>query len=228
MNLRYPIATRIDTELQLKSNYLASAGFIVPMRFVFTALLSFLSVVTWAQAAPVPQTTDVARGSISGPGFTLALPPEVEVDVTPTSDLNFGLNLSEATHGREWDRLPPRFIGFTTEWNSDADSVDEVIRRKTADIAALVPPELAGEGVVRLASTFAAKLGDLPAKRLVVEFKNRQRKQAIRQIVVAYRAREGASAVVYVATLTTTRDDFQADLNLFAKLLAGFKLTPFE
>jgi hypothetical protein len=152
----------------------------------------------------------------------------MELDVTPTTDLSFGLNLSELTHGREWDRIPPRFIGFTTEWNSDADSVDEVVRRKTSELASLVPSDLTGDGVIRLVSTFPAKLGDLPARRLVIEFKNRQRKQAIRQIIIGYRAREGATPVVYVATLTTTRDDFPADLNLFAKLLAGFRLTPFE
>jgi hypothetical protein len=198
------------------------------MRFVITALFLFLCLFTWVQAAPAQQATDIARGSISGPGFTLTLPPGVEFDITPTSDLNFGLNLTEPTHGREWDRLPTRFISFTTEWNSDADSVDEAVRRKTSDLASLVPSELVGDGMLRLASTFPVKLGDLPAKRLVVEFKNRQKKLAIRQIVVGYRAREGANAVLYIATLTTTRDDFQADLNLFAKLLAGFKLTPFE
>jgi hypothetical protein len=198
------------------------------MRFVVTALLLFVSMSSWAQSAPAPQVTDVARGSVTGPGFAITLPPEMELDITPTTSLSFGLDLTEPTHGREWDRLPTRYIGFSTEWNSDADSVDEVVRRKTADISNLVPSDLTGDGIIRLVSTFPAKLGDLPARRLVIDFKNRQKKQAIRQMVIAYRAREGATPVVYIATLTTTRDDFPADLNFFAKLLAGFKLTPFE
>jgi hypothetical protein len=181
-----------------------------------------------AQSAPATASPDTVRDSVSGPGFTLALPPDIEMDVRPTADLAFGLNLAEVTRGREWDRLPPRYIGITTTWTSDAGSLNDVVESMTADFKSLVPPELVGDGMLRLDSTFPAKLGDLPARRLVIEFKNRQKKPSLRQIVVAYRARPDASAVVYLVTLTTTRDNFPQDVNLFAKLLAGFKLTPIQ
>jgi hypothetical protein len=179
-------------------------------------------------AAQEPQHSDVARGTATGLGFTLELPPNVEMDITPRIDLALGLNLSETTHGKEWDGLPFRYIGIEARWNNESASVDEVIRKMTVDLNDLVPSELVGDGVIRLASVFPAKLGELPAKRLVVEFKNRQKKPAIRQIVVGYRTRPGASAIVYLATLTTTRDNFPRDVDIFAKLLAGFKLTPVE
>jgi hypothetical protein len=90
-----------------------------------------------------------------------------------------------------------------------------------------VPAELVGgDGVISLSSTFPAKLADLPARRLVVEFKNKQKKPSVRQIIVALRTRSDASPLLYIATLTTTKADFSQDLNLFVKLLAGFKLTP--
>jgi hypothetical protein len=199
------------------------------MKAAVTALFLFLSVVVWAQSAPTAQSSDIARDSISGPGFTLALPPQVEMDIRPTSDLAFGLNLTEVTHGREWDRLPPRYIGLTTRWTTDAGSLNDLVQSMTADLQSLVPAELVGgDGSIRLDSTFPAKLGDLPARRLIIEFKNRQKKPSLRQVVVAYRARPDASAVVYLVTLTTTRADFQQDVNLFAKLLSGFKLTPIQ
>jgi len=196
------------------------------MRAAVTALFLFcFSLLVVAQDAP---HNDVARGTASGLGFKLELPPNIEVDVTPTADLALGLNLAETTHGREWDGLPFRYIGFTSRWNTDAGSLNEVVRRMTSDLLNLVPSELAADGEIRLVSTFPAKLGDLPARRLVVEFRNRQKKPAIRQIVIAYRTRPDASAIVYLATLTTTRADFPGDLDIFAKLLAGFKLTPIQ
>ena len=198
------------------------------MKAAVTALVFFFSIAACAQSTPAASSPDTARDSISGPGFTVTLPPEVEVDIRPTSDLAFGLNLAEVTHGKEWTRIPPRYIGIATQWTTDAASLNDVVQSMTANIQSLVPDELTGEGVIRLDSTFPAKLGDLPARRLVIEFKNRQRKLSLRQIVVAYRARPDASAVVYLITLTTTRDAFPQDVNLFAKLLAGFKLTPIQ
>lgn len=193
------------------------------MRIVVGITLLFFCLIALAQTA-----TDVARGSVSGPGFTIALPDSVEMDIAPTSDLAFGINLSENTHGREWDKIPSRYIGVSTKWNVDANSLDQVVNQMIADLPGLVPSELAGEGVLNLASTFPVKLGELPAKRLVLQFSNRKKQPSIKQIVVAYRPRRGANPLVYVASLTTTRNDFQQDLNLFAKLLAGFKLTPTE
>src|SRR4051794_19702989 len=197
------------------------------MKVAVAALLLFVSSCASAQSSSVAPA-DTARGSVSGPGFTLALPPNVEMDIRPTNDLAFGINLTETTHGREWDRLPPRFIAFATQWTSDAGSLDAVVQRMTSDVQTLIPAELVADGMIRLDSTFPAKLGDLPARRLVVDFKGKKNKPSVRQIIVAYRARPDASAVVYIASLTTTRVDFPQDLNLFAKLLAGFKLTPIE
>jgi hypothetical protein len=198
------------------------------MKVAVTALFLFLSVVVLAQSAPAPSSPDTARNSLSGPGFTVALPPDVEMDIRPTSEIAFGINLTAVTHGREWERLPPRYIGFTTRWTSDAGSLNDLVQNMTAEIQSLVPAELIGDGIIRLVSTFPAKLGDLPARRLVIEFKNRQKKPSLSQIVVAFRERPDASAVVYIVTLTTTRDTFPQDLSLFAKLLAGFKLTPIQ
>lgn len=198
------------------------------MKVVVTGLLSFFLCIFAAAQATRETSSDVARGSVSGLGFTLTLPEHVELDVTPTTDLAFGLDLSQPTRGREWERLPFRYIGFATRWNTEGGSLEDVVRRMTSNLAALVPTELVSDGVIQLASTFPAKLGELPARRLVVTFKNRQKKAAIMQVVVGYRARPDASSLVYVATLTTTREDFPQDVDLFAKLLAGFKLTPIE
>ncbi len=212
-----------NSDFQLKSNYPARAGFTVCMRIVVGILLLFFCVGAFAQS------TDVAHDTATGPGFTVTLPDSVEMDVAPTSDLNLGLNLVENTHGREWEKLPPRYIGITTQWNSDSNSLDDVVRRMIADLPGLVPHELVGgDGVINLSSMFPAKLADLPARRLVVEFKNRQKKPSVRQIIVALRVRPDASPVVYIASLTTTKTEFPQDLNLFVKLLAGFKLTPIQ
>jgi len=198
------------------------------MKVAVTVLFLALSICACAQSSSITPAPDTARDTVSGPGFTLTLPPNVEMDIRPTNDLAFGINLSETTHGHEWDHVPPRFIGFATQWTSDAGSLDAVIQRMTSDVESLIPPELVGDGTIRLDSTFPAKLGDLPARRLVIDFKGKKNKPSVRQIIVAYRARPDASAVVYIASLTTTRVDFPQDLNLFAKLLAGFKLTPIE
>jgi hypothetical protein len=150
------------------------------------------------------------------------------MDVNPTANIAFGIDLSQPSHGREWNGVPPRYIAFSTLWNSGATSLDDAVREMTSDLSTLVPAEIAGHGTLRLTSIFPAKLGDLPARRLVVEFTNRQKKPSVRQILVAYRTRKDANAVVYLASLTTTQMDFSHDLSIFAKLLAGFKLTPMQ
>jgi hypothetical protein len=194
------------------------------MRIAVVILLLFFCLGAFAQTA-----TDVAHGTATGPGFTLTLPDSMEMDIAPTSDLNLGLNLVENTHGREWEKLPPRFIGIVTRWNSESSSLDEVVQRMITNLPGLVPPEIVGgDGVINLSSMFPAKLADLPARRLVVEFKNKQKKPSVRQIIVALRTRPDASPLLYIASLTTTKADFSQDLNLFVKLLAGFKLTPIQ
>jgi hypothetical protein len=72
------------------------------------------------------------------------------------------------------------------------------------------------------------KLGDLPAKRMILQFKNLEKQPSVRQVIVAYRERPGATGVVYVMSLTTTRADFQQDLGMFSRLLSSFKVTAVE
>src|SRR4051794_29346255 len=107
------------------------------MKVAVSALFLLLSAVIWAQSAPPSSSPDTARDSVSGPGFTVALPPDVEMDIRPTSDIAFGLNLSEVTHGHEWERLPPRYITFTTRWTSDSGSLVEVVQGMTGDLQSL-------------------------------------------------------------------------------------------
>jgi len=213
---------------QLKSNYLARAGFILCMRIavLIVSLFFCLGAIAQTSAEALHGTaTDVAHGTATGPGFTLTLPDSVEMDIAPTSDLALGLNLAQPTHGREWEKIPPRFIGIATR-NSDSATLDDLVNRMVADLPSLVPQEITSDGVINLSSMFPAKLGDLPARRLVLEFKNKQKKPSVRQVIVAFRTRPDASPLVYIASLTTTKADFSQDLNLFVKLLAGFKLTP--
>ncbi len=199
------------------------------MKAPLTAILFlFLCSAVWAQSSADSISRDTVHGSISGPGFTVTLPPDVEMDVAPNADLAYGLNLAEKTHGREWERLPFRYIGFSTQWHVEADSLNELVYKMTSNLESLVPYELASEGSVVLSTTFPATLGDLPARRLVLEFKNKQKKPSVRQIVVGFRSRKDADPVVYLAILNTTRVDFPQDVNLFAKLLAGFKITPIQ
>src|SRR3954471_2494041 len=113
------------------------------MRFAVAALFLSLCLCALAQSP-----TDVARGSISGLGFTVTLPDAIEMDIAPTTDLAFGLNLAETTHGREWNRLPPRFIGVATQWNSEAGSLDAVVQRMTSNLQNLIPPEMASDGEI--------------------------------------------------------------------------------
>jgi hypothetical protein len=196
------------------------------MRIAVSALILFFSVIASAQNAP-----QYASDLVKGPGFTISLPPGVVVNLAPTDETahGFGLDLLRSGQQHDWDRQPLRYIAFNTRWDAgDLPSLAAVVSSMTQDLSTLVPQELHGAGTIRLVSTFPAKLGDLPAKRLIVEFTNAEKKPSIRQIVVAYRVRPDASGMVYVASLTTTRVSFEQDVEIFAKMLAGFKLTAVE
>jgi hypothetical protein len=197
------------------------------MKSVVSALL-FLLLTTFAFAQAPPQ---YAHDVVKGIGYEVALPADIVVNLSPTEDAahGFALDLLRPGDQHEWDRMPLRYIAFNTRWDAgDMPTLDATINGMLRNMASLIPDEVQNQAPVRLMGKFPTKLGDLPAMRLVLEFTNAAKKPAIKQIVVAYRARRDASAIIYVASLTTTRLDFQQDVNLFAKLLAGFKLTAVE
>lgn len=190
--------------------------------------VSVLILIAVAIAQTSPQyATDLFKGN----GYTVALPQDVVVNIAPTEETvhGFGLDLVRPGQEHEWDKHPLRYIGFSTRWDAgDLPSLDVAVQKFSDTLNLQLPREVQGSGTIRLVSTFPAKLGELPARRIVMEFTNADKKPAIRQMVIGYRARPDASAIIYIASLTTTRANFQEDVNLFAKLLAGFKLTAVE
>lgn len=194
------------------------------MRRAVTAFLVFI----FAGLAFGQTPTQYARGSVKGSGYEVTLPADVVANVAPSDETahGFGIDLLRAGDEHDWDRTPLRYIAFTTKWDAgDLPSLDAVVDSMTRELNQLMPIDVQGPGQIRLVSTFPAKLGELPGKRLVLEFNNSEKKPAIKQIVVAYRTRHDAAGMIYVASLTTTRLNFQQDVTLFAKVLAGFKLT---
>ena len=192
-------------------------------RAVAAFLLLISSPLVFGQAA-----TQFAKGTVKGSGYEIALPADVVANVSPSQEAShgFAIDLLRAGDEHDWDRTPLRYIAFNTRWDAgDLPSLNAVVDSMTIELNQLMPIDVQGPGQVRLISTFPAKLGDLPAKRLVLEFTNSEKKPAIKQIVVAYRTRHDAAGMIYVASLTTTRLNFQQDVTLFAKILAGFKLT---
>lgn len=192
---------------------------------VAACLFLILSTMTLGQSS-----AHHARDVVKGPGYQISLPPDVVVNLAPSEETSngFGLDLLRPGDEHLWDRTPVRFIAFNTRWDAgDLPSLDSVVNQMISNPEFLVPPEI-HSGSVNLISTIPMKLGELPAKRMILEFKNVEKRPAIRQVIVAYRSRPGATGVVYVASLTTTRTDFQQDLRMFARLLAGFKLTAVE
>lgn len=193
------------------------------MRRVVIAFLFFI-----LSCLAFGQSSQYARGSVKGSGYEITLPPDVVANIAPTQDTShgFGIDLLRAGDEHDWDGTPLRYIAFTTKWDAgDLPSLDAVLDSMKRELSQLMPAEVQGPGEIRLVSTFPAKMGELPARRLVLEFTNSEKKPAIKQIVVAYRSRPDAAAMIYVASLTTTRLNFQQDVTLFAKILAGFKLT---
>jgi hypothetical protein len=194
------------------------------MRLAVTAILVLIfSSLLLAQTA-----AQFAKGSAKGSGFEITLPPDVVANVAPSEETShgFAIDLLRAGDEHDWDPTPLRYVAFNTRWDAgDLPSLNAVVEGMTRELNGLIPPDVQGSGEIRLVSTFPAKLGDLPAKRLVLEFTNSEKKPAIKQIVVAYRTRHDAAGMIYVVSLTTTRLNFQQDVTLFAKILAGFKLT---
>ena len=202
--------------------------------FFVAALASAITVA--GQAQSVPTCKD---GIISGNGFTVTLPHNLVVDMATTPETLHGFYISlpakyasndkpaSPTLRRLGTHSPSyRYIAFDTKWGvGDMPSLNAVVESMTSNILDYIPAELVGSGSVMLEGNLPARLGTLPARRLVLNYRNSGKQPAIRQVVVAYRTRKDASAVVYLLTLNTTRDGFQEDVEVFSKVLAGFKLT---
>jgi hypothetical protein len=192
------------------------------MKLAVTALLFIaLSASALAQVA-------YAHGTAKSAGCEVTLPADVVANVTPTEETShgFALDLTRPGDEHDWERTPMRYIAFNTLWDlGDMPNLESAIENMTRELGDLVPSEVRSSGPIRLVSTLPAKLGELPARRLILEFTNSEKKPAMKQVIIAYRARPDASGMIYVASLTTTRLNFQQDVTLFAKLLSGFKLT---
>jgi len=201
------------------------------IRFLALSLLAFGTIQTLAaQSAPT-----VSDGKVTGAGFTVAIPGDILVEPAATAETLHGfyidlpprpkdaslLRRSGASH-----RSSYRYIAFDTRWDvGDMPSLDAVVENITSNILDNIPPEIVAAGAVTLDANLPARLGTVPARRLVIKYRNTAKQPAIRQVIVAYNARKDAGAVVYLLILNTTQQDFQQDVNLFSKVLAGFKLT---
>jgi len=189
------------------------------------ALLSIAS----ATGQSIPTVKD---GQVTGAGFTITLPADITVDPGATNETTHGFFVelpprsSNAPVRREGRDSGYRYIAFDTKWDiGDMPSLDKVVDNLTSNILDRMPPEIVGDGPVMLEANLPARLGTLPARRLVIKYRNSQKKPAIRQVIVGYRVRKDAGAIIYFLTLNTTQQNFQEDIGLFSKILAGFKLT---
>lgn len=186
-----------------------------------------------SQAQSVPTAKD---DTITGAGFTVTLPHNLVAEMASTSETMHGFYIAlPARYAANGESAPSvsdthepgyRYIAFDTMWDvGDLPSLGAVVDRITSNVLDHVPDALIGSGSVMLEGNMPVRLGTLPARRLVLSYRNSQKKPAIRQVVVAYRTRKDAAAIIYLLTLNTTRDSFQEDVEVFSKILAGFKLT---
>lgn len=194
-------------------------------RFFFLACVLLGVVASYAQSVP-----QVADGKIVGTGYTIALPPGLTALPAATAECAHGfyIDLDPNNHSAtaRSPRLSPRFIVFDTRWDDGSmPSLDVVANDILNDLHDYLPPDVRSSSEVFLDGNLPARLGGLPARRLVIKFKNSAHKPALRQILVAYQQRKDAAAVVYLLILNTTEQDFEDDIGPFSKLLAGFKLT---
>jgi hypothetical protein len=194
----------------------------------FLLLVLFALLIPWSAAAQSVQEKD---GKVTGPGFVITLPPGIAVDLataSPESEHGFFLALPLTSSDAPVPSTPTRtyrYIAFQTRWDlSDLPSLDAVVQAITSNIVAYVPSDIVNYGDILLAGNFPARLGTLPARRLILKFKNNQHKLAIRQMIIAYNARKDAGAIVYFLVLNTTDQSFDDDIDIFGKILAGFKV----
>lgn len=199
---------------------------VVAMLYLTLFIAFVLSIAAPAQT--VPQLKD---GVITGAGFTITLPPDVSPEIGANTESTHGFYFELPPRGsdqvtRPSDELAYRYISFDTNWDlGDMPSLDAVVSSITSNLVDAIPASLTGAGNIVLEASLPARLGTLPARRLVFKYRNREKKPAIRQLVVAYNARKDAAAIVYELVLNTTQENFQADVSVFAKIMAGFKAT---
>ena len=184
-----------------------------------------------AAAQSVPQVSD---GKVTGSGFTMTVPQDLKLQsgATDESEHGFFIDLahisSPGTVTLRSARIATsyRYIAFDTRWDiGDMPSLDSVVAEIVDHTLDHIPPEIVAPGPIILDSNLPMRLGGLPARRLVIKYKNTEKQKAIRHVVIAYNARKDASAIVYFIVLNTTEEDFQEDVSVFSKLLAGFKLS---
>jgi hypothetical protein len=197
------------------------------MRSICTLLLLLLPSVSWAQNVP-----EISDGKVIGASFTIALPPNVvaEISATPETLHGFQIDLTPHFSGAVLRKTGApstfRYIAFDTRWDAgDMPSLEAVVQDITSHVLKYVPEELVGSGDLSLTGNLPARLGSLPARRLVMSYRNSDKRPSIRQMIVAYHARADASGIIYLLTLNTTQENFQEDLTVFGKVLSGFKLT---
>jgi len=206
------------------------------IRLIFK-LLAIVALALWvlppARAQSVPTIKD---GQVSGAGFTFTLPADLLAKPAYSDETQHGfyIPLPPAILEKETATLRRsgghpsnyRYIAFDTRWDiGDMPSLDAVVQSFTSNILDNIPPEIVGSGDVLLDANLPVRLGTLPARRLVIKYRNTAKQPAIRQVIVAYYARKDASAIVYLLTLNTTEQNFREDVNVFSKVLAGFKLS---
>lgn len=180
-----------------------------------------------AAAQSIPQFKD---GKVTGSGFVVTLPPGIVAEPAATPECEHGFYIELSPRPAEIAARPHapisyRYIAFDTRWDTgDMPSLDDVVNDITSNLLNHIPADLVNVGEVTVDSNFPARLGSLPARRLVIRYKNTQHQRAVRQVIVAYRTRKDASAIVYLLVLNTTEQSFQEDIVLLGKVMAGFKV----
>jgi hypothetical protein len=189
-----------------------------------------LATLVFAVAGCAQSAPQVADNRVIGAGFTVTIPAGLIALPAATAETAHGfyIDLNPADHGTtaRSPKLSPRFIAFDTKWDDGSLlSLDAAVQDVLSNLSLYVPAEVRGSDEVDLDGNLPARLGGLPARRLIIKFRNSARKPAVRQIIVAYSARKDAAAIIYYLILNTTQQDFDDDVVMFSKLLAGFKVT---
>jgi len=210
---------------------LSDAPLITPSKLVAAGCFA-VALCLGAVAQSVPQIKD---GQVVGSGFTVTLPAGVNAQVGANSESEHGFYIElsgpQAANNSLYQLHPTkphsyRYIAFDTRWDiGDMPSLDAAVDALTLHIGEAVPSYIVDSGDIVLAGNFPTRLGGLPARRLILKFKNNDRKPSVRQMIVAYDARKDASAIVYVLVLNTTEQNFDEDMGVFGKIVAGFKLS---
>jgi hypothetical protein len=191
-----------------------------------TGFVLLLSMAAAAQS--VSQSKD---GKVTGPGFVVTLPASIvaEPAATPECEHGFYIELPPRPADSAARAHPPlsyRYIALDTRWDAgDLPSLDDAVATITSNLLASVPAELVSPGDLTLEANLPARLGTIPARRLVIRYRNARHQPAIRQVIVAYHARKDAAAIVYILVLNTTEENFQEDVEVLGKVMASFKVT---